>query len=193
MTHSVRSLSLLLFSNSFSFSLLHTFERANHGFSLSFARGVNHGKRSSLFQNAFETRLLVPGIGVYAWNYGLARKKRAFENITRSRPKKGSQSFPPIPGQTRNTLFSSTLPPIVTKQLIRPLYPFYLRVRLRRNKYREGRARNEGKKIRKTRGGTKETKDEVKLIYLPIISYIDGAIDIRSIENYSRCPRRGGI
>lgn len=115
-THSVRSLSLLLFSNSFSFSLLHTFQRANHGFSLSFARGVNHGKRSSLFQNAFETRLLVPGIGVYAWNYGLARKKRAFENITRSRPKKGSQSFPPIPGQTRNTLFSSTLPPIVTKQ-----------------------------------------------------------------------------
>lgn len=113
---SFRSLSLLLFSNSFSFSLLHTFERANHGFSLSFARGVNHGKRSSLFQNAFETRLLVPGIGVYAWNYGLARKKRAFENITRSRPKKGSQSFPPIPGQTRNTLFSSTLPPIITKQ-----------------------------------------------------------------------------
>lgn len=37
-------------------------------------------KRASLFQNAFETRLLVPEIVVYAWNYGLA-KKRAFENI----------------------------------------------------------------------------------------------------------------
>lgn len=37
-------------------------------------------KRASLFQNAFETRLLVPEIVVYAWNYGLV-KKRAFENI----------------------------------------------------------------------------------------------------------------